>query len=66
MDSIFSRPFDSISQIKTGREVWKLPVKIVNIWNESDGPCRKHIEMVIMDSNVRFNFVLYLFEIKHL
>ncbi|WJX13404.1 hypothetical protein P8452_03794 [Trifolium repens] len=51
MDSIFSRPFDSISQIKTGREVWKLPVKIVNIWYESDGPCRKHIEMVIMDSN---------------
>ncbi|WJX77054.1 hypothetical protein P8452_60397 [Trifolium repens] len=51
MGSDLSRPFDSISGIRLDREVWKLPVKIVNIWYEKDSPCRKHIEMVIMDSN---------------
>jgi hypothetical protein len=61
MGSDLSRPFDSISIIRLDREVWKLPVKIVNIWYEKDSPCRKHIEMVIMDSNVMLSVLFYSF-----
>jgi hypothetical protein len=59
MDSALSRPFDSISQINAEREVWKLPVKIVNFWYEEDSPFERHIEMVIMDSNVCYLLTLY-------
>ncbi|WJX21816.1 hypothetical protein P8452_11196 [Trifolium repens] len=51
LQSALSRPFDSINDINTEREVWKLPVKIVNIWYERDSPRKHHIEMVVMDSN---------------
>jgi hypothetical protein len=59
MDSALSRPFNSISQINTESEVWKLPVKIVNIWHEKDSPCDHHIELVVMDSNVSYQLILF-------
>ncbi|WJX71841.1 hypothetical protein P8452_55790 [Trifolium repens] len=51
MQSILTRPFDEIRDIKVGREVWKLPVRIVNLWYAKDYLKHKHIEMVLMDSN---------------
>jgi hypothetical protein len=52
MQSKFTRPFDEIRDIKVGKEVWKLPVCIVNLWYAKDYLKHKHIEMVLMDSNV--------------
>ncbi|KAK2406773.1 hypothetical protein QL285_042463 [Trifolium repens] len=51
MQSKFTRPFDEIRDIKVGKEVWKLPVCIVNLWYAKDYLKHKHIEMVLMDSN---------------
>ncbi|WJX29655.1 hypothetical protein P8452_18271 [Trifolium repens] len=51
MQSKLTRPFDEIRNIKVGREVWKLPVRIVNLWYAKDYLKHKHIEMVLMDSN---------------
>ncbi|KAK2410307.1 hypothetical protein QL285_045678 [Trifolium repens] len=51
MQSLLTRPFDQIRNINVGREVWKLPVKIVNIWYVRDYLKHKHIEMVLLDSN---------------
>jgi hypothetical protein len=52
MQSMLTRPFDEIRDIKLGKEVWKLPVRIVNLWYVKDYLKHKHIEMVLMDSNV--------------
>ncbi|KAK2409928.1 hypothetical protein P8452_71198 [Trifolium repens] len=51
MQSLLTRPFDEIRNVNVGREVWKLPVRIVNIWYVRDYLKHKHIEMVLMDSN---------------
>ncbi|KAK2360584.1 hypothetical protein QL285_085837 [Trifolium repens] len=51
MQSKLTRPFDEIRNIKVGREVWKLRVRIVNLWYAKDYLKHKHIEMVLMDSN---------------
>jgi hypothetical protein len=52
MQSMLTRPFDEIRDIKIGKEVWKYPVRIVNLWYAKDYLKHKHIEMVLMDSNV--------------
>ncbi|KAK2411276.1 hypothetical protein QL285_046569 [Trifolium repens] len=51
MESLLTRPFDEIRNINIGREVWKLPVRIVNIWYVRDYLKHKHIEMILMDPN---------------
>ncbi|WJX45162.1 hypothetical protein P8452_32062 [Trifolium repens] len=51
MQSMLTRPFDEIRDIKLGKEVWKLPVRIVNLWYAKDYLKHTHIEMVLMDSN---------------
>jgi hypothetical protein len=56
MQSLLTRPFDEIRNINIGREIWKLPVRIVNIWYVRDYLKHRHIEMVLMDSNVSCNF----------
>ncbi|KAK2423544.1 replication protein A 70 kDa DNA-binding subunit B [Trifolium repens] len=51
MQSMLTRPFVEIRDIKVGKEVWKLPVRIVNLWYAKDYLKHKHIEMVLMDLN---------------
>ncbi|KAK2374407.1 replication protein A 70 kDa DNA-binding subunit C [Trifolium repens] len=51
MQFVLTRPFDEIRDIKVGKEVWKLPVRIVNLWYAKDYLKHKHIEMVLMDLN---------------
>jgi hypothetical protein len=55
MQSLLTRPFDEIRNINIGREIWKLPVRIINIWYVRDYLKHRHIEMVLMDSNVSCN-----------
>jgi hypothetical protein len=61
MQSVLTRPFDEIRDIKVGKEVWKLPVRIVNLWYAKDYLKHKHIEMVLMDSNVSIQLFVYPF-----
>jgi hypothetical protein len=63
MQSLLTRPFDEIRNVNVGREVWKLPVRIVNIWYVRDYLKHKHIEMVLMDSNVSCNIFIHCFTI---
>ncbi|XP_039682916.1 uncharacterized protein [Medicago truncatula] len=45
-----ARPFDDIKDIDDSKDIWTLPVRIVDVWPVISKFKSEHIEMVIMDA----------------
>jgi hypothetical protein len=67
-----SRDFDSIKDINDGKEIWKLAVRLEDLWKSGIGK-NEHMEFLILDKQVHakkmplvvksyfhFVFVIYL------
>lgn len=57
-----SRPFIFISDLKKGNQIWKIVIRVVDLWivKELSG---QHVELVIQDVKVdiSFKFKEYIF-----
>lgn len=49
-----ARPFDDIKDIDDSKDIWTLPVRIVDVWPVISKFKSEHIEMVIMDAQVLY------------
>jgi hypothetical protein len=59
-----SRDFDNIKDINDGKEIWKLAVRLEDLWKSGVGK-NEHMEFLILDKQVplktlNVTFILYL------
>ncbi|KAE9584966.1 hypothetical protein Lalb_Chr25g0284021 [Lupinus albus] len=55
-----SRPFDFIKDLNDSKHLWKIAVRITQIWYVQIPSKLGHLEMILMDSKVIQNFILFV------
>lgn len=61
-----ARKTDRVSEIDDSKETWRLAVRIIDLWSVVNSKGVEHLEMVVMDSKVRWvlyvPFISYIFK----
>jgi hypothetical protein len=52
-----SRDFDNIKDINDGKEIWKLAVRLEDLWKSGIGK-NEHMEFLNLDKQVHASFIL--------
>ncbi|KAE9604508.1 putative nucleic acid-binding protein [Lupinus albus] len=52
-----SWPFDFIKDVNDSKHLWKIAVRITQLWYVQIPPKSGHLEMILMDSKVTHNFI---------
>ncbi|KAE9608785.1 hypothetical protein Lalb_Chr08g0239341 [Lupinus albus] len=47
---VISRPFNMINDLNDTKYVWKIAVRIIDIWHVQLPPKSGHLEMILLDS----------------
>lgn len=49
---LMARPIDAIIDVNPNKEVWKVAVKIIDLWTSFNKQQEDHYEMIFMDAKV--------------
>jgi hypothetical protein len=55
-----ARPFQKIKNLNDSKSLWKIAVRVVDMWTVANSKNKQHIEMVLCDKEVIFTSLSYV------